>query len=66
MARWIGAQGQVKLAKMAKTCPHCDVTNKKTPNPNPKIFLIETRRLVETVDGLNTSLALLTGELWLK
>jgi len=36
MARWVGAQGQVNLAKKVKTFPHCDVTNKhiKTQNEN--------------------------------
>jgi len=33
MAHWIGAQGQVKVVKYAKTCPHCDVTKE---NPKPK------------------------------
>jgi len=30
MARWVGAQGQVHLAKKEKTWPHCEVTHKKT------------------------------------
>jgi len=34
-------------------------------NPKPKkIFSVETGRLAESADGLNTSLALTTGELW--
>jgi len=35
MSHWVGAQGQVKLAKRAKTCPYCDVTHKKQ-NPKQK------------------------------
>jgi len=29
MARWVGAQGQVNLAKKAKTCLHYDVIHRK-------------------------------------
>jgi len=29
MAHWVGTQGQVTLAKKVKTCPHCDVTQRK-------------------------------------
>jgi len=46
-----------------KKLPTCDVTNKKT-NPKLNIFLVETRRLPESVEGLNSSLALATGDLW--
>jgi len=28
MAHWISAQGQVKLVKESKICPHCDVINR--------------------------------------
>jgi len=38
MTYWIDAQGQVKLVKDAKTCPHCDVTNRK-PQTQIKYFL---------------------------
>jgi len=38
MARWIGAQGQVHLAKKAKTCPHCDVTHREPQIRNEKNF----------------------------
>jgi len=30
MALWLGAPGQVNLAKKAKTCSHYDVTPRKT------------------------------------
>jgi len=29
MAHWIGAQGQLKLVKNSKMCPHCDDTKRK-------------------------------------
>jgi len=35
-------------------------------NPNQKNFSIKTTRLAESLDGLNTFLALSPGELWLK
>jgi len=38
MAYWVVAQGQVKSAKKAKTCPHYDVTHRKTQMK--KIFSI--------------------------
>ena len=38
MTRWVGAQRQVYLAKMAKTCPHCDVTHREPQTRNEKIF----------------------------
>jgi len=39
-----------------------------SPSENPptksnNVFLIETRRLVESVDGLNSSVAIVAGEL---
>jgi len=62
MAHWIGAQGPSKLVKNLKTCPLCDVTKRK-PHPNQIIFLIETRRLGESLEGLNSPLAIEAGEL---
>jgi len=38
---------------------------RENPHPNKIIFLIETRRLGESVDGLNSSGAIVAGELWL-
>jgi len=40
------------------TSPH------KNPKPKTEFFSVETRRLAESVDGLNTSLALAAGDLW--
>jgi len=50
-----------------KTCPHCDVTSRK-PQPKTKnvFFWMSTRRLAESVEGLNSSLALAAGDLWPK
>ena len=39
MAHWFGAKGQVYLAKMAKTYPHCDVTHREPQTQNEKMFL---------------------------
>jgi len=36
MAHWVGTQGQVYLAKEAKTCPHCDVTHREPQIRNEK------------------------------
>jgi len=60
---WIGAQGQSKWVKNSKTCFLCDVTKRK-PHTQTNNFLIETRRLAESVNGLNSSLAIAIVELW--
>jgi len=53
------------MEKISKTCPHCDFTSRKPPTENEKSFLsISSRRLVESVDGLHSSLAQSAGELW--
>jgi len=49
-----------------KTCPLCDVT-KENPHLNQIIlFLIKTRRLAESLEGLNSSLAIEACELLTK
>jgi len=64
MAHWIGAQGQVKLAKNSKTFPHYDVTPRKSQTQNEKIFFsIWSSRLAESIEGFNSSLAQSAGEL---
>ena len=64
MGQWIGAQGRPKVAKISKTCPHCDVTSRKPQTENEKNFYsILTRRLPESVQGLNNSLAQSPGKL---
>jgi len=46
MVCWIGTQGQVYLAKKAKTCPHCDVTHREPQIRNEKkIFKSELEDL---------------------
>jgi len=37
MARWFGSQGQINMAKKAKSCPDYDVTHKK-PQTHVKNF----------------------------
>jgi len=65
MGQWVRAQGQVNVAKILKTCPHCDVTSRKCQTENEKrFFSISTRRLTESVEGLNSSLALAAGDFW--
>jgi len=65
LAHRIGVQGQVKLAIKPKNT--LLVTSpQEHPKPQNENFLVETRSLAESVDGLNTSLALSAGELWLK
>jgi len=64
MGQWVGAQGRRNVAKISKTCPHCDVTSGKPLTENEKrCFSILTTRLAESVEGLNRSLAQLPGEL---
>jgi len=40
MAQWVGAQGQVNLAKNVKTCPYCDVTS-RNPKSKAKNFFFD-------------------------
>jgi len=63
MAHWISSQGQVKGVKNSKTCLLCDVTKRNPPPKSNNLFLIESIRLAESVDGLNSSVAIVAGEL---
>jgi len=64
MGQWIGAQGRLKVAKISKTCPHCDVTSRNPLTENEKrFFSSSTRRRAESVDGLDSSLVQSPGEL---
>jgi len=65
MSQWVKAQGQVKVAKNLKTCPHCLHHLQKTPN-RKTFFSISTKRLAESVEGLNSTLALAAGDFWPK
>ena len=38
MGQWVGVQGRPKVAKISKTCPHCDVTSRKPQTENEKRF----------------------------
>ena len=51
-------------ANISKTRLHCDVTSRKPPPKAKKFFFsISTRRLAESVEGSNSSLAQSPGEL---
>jgi len=58
---WV--QGQVKVAKKVKTPPFAAVPH-RTPNQKrkPFFFAILSRRLAESEDGLDSSLAQSGGE----
>jgi len=66
MAHWIGAQGRVKLAKKTQQHPPLMTSSSENPKPKTDFFSVGTRSVAKSVDGSNTSLALSTGELWLK
>jgi len=55
--------GPDKLAKISKTCPHCDVSFRKPKIEKEKKFLTCSLRLAESVEGLNSSLAQSSGDL---
>ena len=57
--------GPVKVGQKFKP-PTLWPPPRRTSNPNQIIFLIETRRVAASVEGLNSSLAIATGELWPK
>jgi len=38
MVQWVGAQGQVKVAKKCKNTPTCDIPPSKRQTKNKKIF----------------------------
>jgi len=40
MSQWVGAQGWPKVAKISKTCPHCDVTSRKPPPKMKNVFFL--------------------------
>lgn len=62
LACWSGAQGQVTLAKNVKTYLNY-VIHKKNKIPNLSLKKIETQ-LSRYLEGLDSSLALVAGELW--
>ena len=64
MPQWIWVQGQVKVAKKTQKHRHLWRSPQRTPNRKRKTFFsISTRRLAESVDGLDSSLTQSPGEL---
>ena len=65
MAQWSGVQGQVKVAKKSKITPTCSgpPSEPQTENENRFFVSISSRRLAESEDGLDSSLAQSGGEL---
>ena len=67
MAQCVGAQGQQEVAKIPK---HALIVTSPPENPHQKrkifFFFMSTRRLAESTEGLNSSLALAAGDLRLK
>jgi len=56
--------GPVKVGQKTQNTLALRASPRRTPHPNKKIsFLIEPRRLAASVEGLNNSLAIATGEL---
>jgi len=65
MAQWVGAQGRPKVAKKSKNTPTCGGPPREPQTENETIFYsISTRRLAESVEGLNNPLALAAGDSW--
>jgi len=63
MTYWDSAQA--KMAKIQQKHPYLRRSTQKTSNPKRKtLFSMSTRRLVESVEGLNSSLA--AGDFWPK
>jgi len=67
MAQLVGVQGQVKVAKNSQNTPTCSGPPSEPQTENEKrCFSISSRRLAESVDGLNSSVAQSPEELWPK
>ena len=64
MAQWVVVQGQVKVAKKSKNTSTCSgpPSEPQTENEN-RFFSITSRRLAESEDGLDSSLAQSGAEL---
>jgi len=65
MAQWVVVQGQVKVAKKKAKTPPLAAVPPANSKPKTKIvfFSISSRRLAESEDGLDNSLAQSGGEL---
>jgi len=67
MAQWVGAQGRPTVSKNKQKHPHVWRSPREPKTENEKnFFSILTRRLVESIKGLNSSLALAAGDSWPK
>ena len=66
MAQWVGVQDRPKVARKKQKHPHLWWSPWEPQTQNKIFFSISTRRLAESVDGLNSSLALAAGDLWPK
>ena len=58
----VGAQGQVKWAKVAKKFSTYDVTHKKSASPNQNFFRVQTGGLATSFDVSTRSVALTERE----
>jgi len=59
-----GRPGPCKVGHKNTKTPHLWRPRNRTPNPKLKFFFwLETTRLSESIEGLNTSLAIAAGEL---
>jgi len=64
MAKWVGVQGQVKVAKKNNNTPTCSgLPSERQTESEKRLFFISIRRLAESVDGFDSSLAQPPGEL---
>ena len=63
MAQWIVVQGQVKVAKKKQKYHHLQRSPQRTPKWKSFFFSISSRRLAESEDGLDNSLAQSGGKL---
>ena len=67
MGQLVRAQGQVKRAKKMQKHSHLWRSPQQTPNQKQNFFFsMSTRRLTESIEGLNSYLALAAGDLWPK
>ena len=67
MGQWVGAQGRTKVTKISKTCALIVTSPPENLHRKQKtFFFMSTRKLAESVEGLNSSLALAAGDLWPK
>jgi len=55
--------GPVKISQNIKNTPILGAPPKRTTYPNKKMFLIVSRRLVASAEGLNSSIAIAPAEL---